>query len=92
MCYFAWADQRPVQGNISYTALQLNIAQEEPGKYILPRKVVSLIHTLIFRMLQKKLAIIYIIARACNFYLWYEFCILTIIENTIIFIVADIYK
>ena len=27
MYHFAWADQRPVQGNISYISLQ-------PGKYI----------------------------------------------------------
>ena len=37
---------------------------------ILPGKVVPLIHTLIFRMLHKKLAIIKY-SRACNFYLWY---------------------
>ena len=29
--HFAWADQRPVQGNISYISLQ-------PGQYILPGK------------------------------------------------------
>ena len=52
---------------------------------------VSLIHTLIFRMLQKKLAIIYIV-KLVIFTCGMEFCILTIIENAIIFTVADIYE
>ena len=59
--------------------------------YILPRKVVSLIHTLIFRMLHKKLAIIYIV-EVVTFTCGMEFCILTIIKNAIIFIVIDIYE
>ena len=42
-------------------------------------------------MLQKKLAIIYI-AKLVTFTCGMEFCILTIIENAIIFIVADIYE
>ena len=55
--------------------------------YILPGKVVSLIHTLIFRMLHKKLAIIYIV-ELVTFTCGMEFCILTIIKNSIIFIVG----
>ena len=86
MYHFAWADQRPVQGNISYISLQ-------PGQYIyiLPGKVVSLIHTLIFRMLHKKLVIIYIV-ELVTFTCGMEFCILTIIKNAIIFIVVDTYE
>ena len=86
MFHFAWADQRPVQGNISYISLQ-------PGQYIyiLPGKVVSLIYTLIFRMLHKKLAIIYIV-ELVTFTCGMEFCILTIIKNAIIFIVVDTYE
>ena len=53
--------------------------------------MVSLIHTLIFRMLQKKLAIIYIV-ELVTFTCGMEFCILTIIKNVIIFIVADTYE
>ena len=61
--------------------------------YILLGKVVSLIHTLIFRMLQKKLAIIYIyVVELVTFTCGMEFYILTIIKNAIIFIVADIYE
>ena len=48
--------------------------------YILPRKVVSLIHTLIFKMLQKKLTIIYIV-ELVTFTSGMEFCILTIIKK-----------
>ena len=84
MYHFAWADQRPVQGNISYISLQ-------PGQYILPGKVVSLVYTLIFRMLHKKLAILYIVELVtvtCGM----EFCILTIIKNAITFIFVDIYE
>ena len=58
---------------------------------MLPGKVVSLIHTLIFRMLQKKVVIIYIV-EFVTFTCGMEFCILTIIKNAIIFIVADIYE
>ena len=47
--------------------------------YILPGKVVSLIHTLIFRMQHKKLAIIYIV-ELVTFTCGMEFCILTIIK------------
>ena len=64
--------------------------------YILPRKVISLIHTLIFRMLQKKLDLyiyIYIyIVELVTFTCGMEFCILKIIKNAIIFTVADIYE
>ena len=68
------------------------IAQEGTRAiYILPGKVVSLIHTLIFRMLQKKLVIIYIV-ELVTFTCGMEFCILTIIENVFIFIVADKYE
>ena len=56
--------------------------------YILPGKVVPLIHTLIIRMLHKKLAIIYIV-ELVTFTCGMEFCILTIIKNAIIFIVVD---
>ena len=86
MYHFALADQRPMQGNISYISLQ-------PGQYIyiLPGKVVSLIHTLIFRMLHKKLAIIYIV-ELVTFTCGMEFFILTIIKNTIIFIAVDTYE
>ena len=59
--------------------------------YILPRKVVPLIHTLIFRMLHKELAIIYIV-ELVTFTCGMEFCILTIIKNAIIFIVVDTYE
>ena len=59
--------------------------------YILPGKVVSLIHTLIFRMLQKSLVIIYIV-ELVTFTCGMEFCILTIIKTAIIFIVADKYE
>ena len=55
---------------------------------ILPGKVVSLIHTLIFRMLHKKLAITYIV-ELVTFTCGMEFCILTIIKNAVIFIVVD---
>ena len=74
MYHFLWADQRPVNGDISY------IAREGGTRaiYILPRKAVFLIHTLIFRMLQKKLAIIYV-AELVTFTCGMEFCILTII-------------
>ena len=66
---------------------------KEPGQYIyiLPGKVVPLIHTLIFRMLHKKLAIIYIV-ELVTFTCGMEFCILTIIKNAIIFIVVDTYE
>ena len=76
-----------MQDNISYISLQ-------PGQYILRGKVVSLIHTLIFRMLHKKLALyIYIyIVELVTFTCGMEFCILTIIKNTIIFIVVDTYQ
>ena len=61
--------------------------------YILPGKVVPLIHTLIFRMLHKKFAIIYIyIVELVTFTCGMEFCILTIIKNAIIFIVVDTYE
>ena len=64
----------------------------QPGQYILSGKVVSLIHTLIFRMLHKKLAIIYIV-ELVTFTCGIEFfCILAIIENAIIFIVVDTYE
>ena len=59
--------------------------------YILPGKVVPLIHTLIFRMLHKKLAIIYIV-ELVTFTCGMEFCILTIIKNAVIFIVDDTYE
>ena len=59
--------------------------------YILPGKVVPLIHTLIFRMLHKKLAIIYIV-ELVTFTCGMEFCILTVIKNAIIFIVDDTYE
>ena len=59
--------------------------------YILPGKVVPLIHPLIFRMLHKKLAIIYIV-ELVTFTCGMEFCILTIIKNGIIFIVDDTYE
>ena len=50
-------------------------------------------HTLIFRMLQKKLQLYYIyIVKLVTFACGMEFCILTIIKNAIIFIVADIYE
>ena len=85
MYHFAWADQRPVQDNIFlyFPAIR--------AIYILPRKMVSLIHTLIFRMLHKKLAIIYIV-ELVTFTCGMKFCILTIIKNAIIFIVIDIYE
>ena len=51
--------------------------------------MVSLIHTLISRMLQKKLAIIYVV-ELVTFTCGIEFCILTMIKNVIIFIVAGI--
>ena len=101
MHHFVWADQRPVQGNISYIALQPGQYKYCPGRnqgniyniyiYISPGKVVSLIHTLIFRMLQKKLAIIYIV-ELVTFTGGMELCILTIIKNAIVFIVADKYE
>ena len=94
--HFVWADQRPVQGNISYIALQPGqykywLGRNQGNIYILPGKVVSLIHTLIFRMLQKKLAIIYIV-ELVTFTGGMELCILTIIKNAIVFIVADKYE
>ena len=58
--------------------------------YILPGKVVSLIHTLIYRMLQNKVANIYIV-ELVTFTSGMEFCINNI-KNAIIFIVADIYE
>ena len=68
------------------------IAQEGTRAiYILPGKVVSLIHILIFRMLHKKLAIIYIL-EFVTFTCGMEFCILTIIKNAIIFIAVDTYE
>ena len=96
MYHFAWADQRPLQGNISYISLQpgqyIYIAREGTRAiYVMPGKVVSLIHTLILRMLHKKLAIIYIV-ELVTFICGMEFCILTIIKNAIIFIVVDTYK
>ena len=59
--------------------------------YILPGKVVPLIHTLIFKMLHKKLAIIYIV-ELVTFTCGIEFYILIIIKNAIIFIVDDTYE
>ena len=99
MYHFAWADQRPVQGNISYIALQ-------PGqyKYCLGRNQGNIYITreggsfdphFDLRILQKKLAIIYIyiyVVELVTFTCGMEFCILTIIKNAIIFIVADIYE
>ena len=77
---------------ISLQPGQYIIAQERTRAiYILPGKVVSLIHTLIFRMLHKKLAIIYIV-ELVTFTCGMEFCILTIIKNAIIFIVVDTYE
>ena len=50
-----------------------------------------LIHTLIFRIVQKKLAIIYTYTvKLVTFTCGMEVCILTIIDSTIIFNVADI--
>ena len=73
-------------------AIYIYIAREGTRAiYILPGKVVSLIHTLIFRMLHKKLAIIYIV-ELVTFTCGMEFCILTIIKNAIIFIVVDTYE
>ena len=70
----------------------LQIAREGTRAiYILPGKVVPLIHNLIFRMLHKKLAIIYIV-ELVTFTCGMEFCILTIIKNAIIFIVVDTYE
>ena len=59
--------------------------------YILPGKMVSLIHTLIFRMLHKKLAVTYIV-ELVTFTCGMEFRILTTIKNAIIFIVVDTYE
>ena len=66
---------------------------------ILPRKVAfsySLIHTLmiytlIYRLLQQKLPILYIV-KLVTFTCGIEFCILTITQNVTIFTVADIYE
>ena len=67
--HFVWADQRLVQGNISYIAW-------ESGSFD-PH----------FRR-NFQLYIVKHLPFTCGM----EFCTLTIIENTIIFIVADIYE
>ena len=68
------------------------LPRKEPGQYIyIAREGGFLIHTLIFRMLHKKLAIIYIV-ELVTFTCGMEFCILPITKNATIFIVVDTYE
>ena len=85
-----WTDQRPLQGNVSYIALPPGqyVSRHHLGKWL---SVYLLIHTLICRLLQKKLPILSTV-KFVTFTCGIRFCFLIITQNVITFIVVDIYN